>query len=370
ANDARMRVYKDNADIIDGLQWVSTLDLRTTVECFPGETIVTPVGSLQRVYKRRYSGEFIIITTSTGKEIVGTPNHPILTPNGWLALDKVKPNQKVCYTVLDEKGVVLGVQNIGVPTKFSELFDSVYADSISKVFYERASTDQFHGDGMRGDEEVCIVNTSGFLGNDIKLSTNRKEVPKDGLGSGQKRSGFFGLGLLFGLVSAWFPPIPPLKIAFKVLKNSVKPRLSSFPWKLFQNVRRGNPFVKKRYGKSGVCCAQGVSSVSGGVFHNSGIDKKLCSSSGRYSEILGNLVGRLPGSILCDDVISVRSEYRSCHVYNLQSNQGLYIANGFIVKNCAAYDGLVWDLNGNPIGHGMTLDPPPRHWNCRSVLTC
>jgi len=37
---------------------------------------------------------------------------------------------------------------------------------------------------------------------------------------------------------------------------------------------------------------------------------------------------------------------------------------------CAAMDGLVWDLNGNPIGHGMTLDPPPRHWNCRSVLTC
>ena len=32
---------------------------------------------------------------------------------------------------------------------------------------------------------------------------------------------------------------------------------------------------------------------------------------------------------------------------------------------CAAMDGLVWDLNGNPIGHGMTLDPPPCHWNCR-----
>jgi len=35
---------------------------------------------------------------------------------------------------------------------------------------------------------------------------------------------------------------------------------------------------------------------------------------------------------------------------------------------CAALDGLVWDLNGNPIGHDMMLIPPPRHWNCRSVL--
>lgn len=33
ANDARMRVYRDNADIIGGLQWVSTLDMRTTPGC-------------------------------------------------------------------------------------------------------------------------------------------------------------------------------------------------------------------------------------------------------------------------------------------------------------------------------------------------
>lgn len=35
---------------------------------------------------------------------------------------------------------------------------------------------------------------------------------------------------------------------------------------------------------------------------------------------------------------------------------------------CAALDGYVWDIHGNPIGHDMMLIPPPRHWNCRSVL--
>lgn len=33
ANDARMRVYRDNPDVIKGIQWVSTLDLRTTPQC-------------------------------------------------------------------------------------------------------------------------------------------------------------------------------------------------------------------------------------------------------------------------------------------------------------------------------------------------
>lgn len=33
ANDARMRVYKGNSDVVKGIQWVSTLDLRTTTQC-------------------------------------------------------------------------------------------------------------------------------------------------------------------------------------------------------------------------------------------------------------------------------------------------------------------------------------------------
>ncbi|HOL07026.1 MAG TPA: minor capsid protein [Methanomassiliicoccaceae archaeon] len=36
---------------------------------------------------------------------------------------------------------------------------------------------------------------------------------------------------------------------------------------------------------------------------------------------------------------------------------------------CAARDGLMWDLDGNPIGHNMSFISPPAHWNCRSVLT-
>lgn len=36
---------------------------------------------------------------------------------------------------------------------------------------------------------------------------------------------------------------------------------------------------------------------------------------------------------------------------------------------CAALDGLMWDLENNPIGHDMVLEGPPRHWNCRSVLS-
>lgn len=33
---------------------------------------------------------------------------------------------------------------------------------------------------------------------------------------------------------------------------------------------------------------------------------------------------------------------------------------------CASFDGLAWDLDGNPIGHNKIFTPPPLHWGCRS----
>lgn len=34
---------------------------------------------------------------------------------------------------------------------------------------------------------------------------------------------------------------------------------------------------------------------------------------------------------------------------------------------CMSMDGLTWDLDYKPIGHGNEFIPPPAHWNCRST---
>jgi len=367
ANDARTLVYRENANVVKGVMWVATLDQRTTIECFPGETPVIPVGSLQRVYKRFYSGEFVVVTTATGKEITGTPNHPILTPSGWLALDKVKPGQEVCYAVPDEKFSVFGEQNVSVPTSFSELFDSIYAHPFSEVSHERSSAGQFHGDGMGGDEEVCIVNPNRLLGNNVKAPFFGEHGKKGILRRSQEPGSLFGHGLFFKIFLRLFPTVPPLKVAVEFFENRVKPRLASFPGKLFQYLGRRNPFVKKANGKTGICGAQSVSPVSGGVFHDPRPNQEFGSCGGTHPEVFSNFASRFPGTVLRDNVVGVRREHRSCHVYNLQSSLGLYIASGFLVKNCASLDGLTWDLDGNPIGHDTTYSPPPRHWGCRST---
>ena len=48
-----------------------------------------------------------------------------------------------------------------------------------------------------------------------------------------------------------------------------------------------------------------------------------------------------------------------------------FVVHGAVLHNstiCKARSRLMWDLDGNPIGHDMVLIGPPAHYNCRSVL--
>lgn len=53
--------------------------------CFVGETNVATDAGIIRSYKHDYSGELITVKTAGGVQFTCTPNHPILTPSGWVA---------------------------------------------------------------------------------------------------------------------------------------------------------------------------------------------------------------------------------------------------------------------------------------------
>lgn len=99
---ARMETFKENADIVKGVQWLATLDNRT---CFAAGTPVdTPEGpkaieSLRpgdsviggsRVARsvlattRRRSARRVRVTLSNGKTVICTADHQWLTRRGWV----------------------------------------------------------------------------------------------------------------------------------------------------------------------------------------------------------------------------------------------------------------------------------------------
>jgi len=65
------------------------------VYCFVGETKVESPSPIERSYVREYSGLLVTIKTALGNELTGTPNHPILTGKGWVALGLLKEGDQV-----------------------------------------------------------------------------------------------------------------------------------------------------------------------------------------------------------------------------------------------------------------------------------
>lgn len=59
-------------------------DPAETWNCFIGDTRAVPLGGVERSYRRLYDGPAVTVKTASGVEFTCTPNHPILTSEGWV----------------------------------------------------------------------------------------------------------------------------------------------------------------------------------------------------------------------------------------------------------------------------------------------
>lgn len=357
--NAQEAVYTANEGLFKGYKRVETLDNRTCIQCFTGETEVSPVGEVLGVSKRKYTGEIVVITTAAGQKLAGTPNHPILTPEGWLPLDKFKPGQQVINAASFKGGCFAGANYIGVPTSFSKFHDSFCTFTAGKVSLVAPSCYDFHGDGMGGNENINAHGTTLFLRDDVNNTRRFKAVKNNNL-TFVKGSRFFPSKCeLFKLM---FTSLESLgltsKLTSKIFKHGVEPTLGAI--ELLAYFFGADSAIE--HGKCALCrnftVAAPVASLD--VFHDSKRDEELC-HCGRGNTIFdGKSASGSSSPIFVDNVVDVRRETRTCHVYNLQSCLGVYIAGGVIVKNCALADGAVYGLD----------EPRPRlpaHANCRGM---
>lgn len=354
-------VIQANSDIIKGYKRIETLDNKTCMTCFVGETVVQPIGQLRGISKRLYSGETVVITTATGKKLEGTPNHPILTPQGWLPLGEFKPGQQVINTISSEVGGILGIEDVGVPTPLSELYDSIDSLGIAEVYVKSPSPNDFHGDGMRCDEKIDVPNAALLLRDNVCDTCGGKLVEnKSFAGLHDPAVLFTGCKLFKSLLGALEPFDLPSQVSTVVFKNIVKP--ASRPLNGAPDLFKLYPTVKHRQGTLSSNFTVAASIASFNVFHNAEVDKKRRDSGCGDSILSCETASGFPGSVFVDDVVSVRRQARSCHVYNLHCCQGLYTASGMIVKNCALADGATYGLH----------EPRPQlpcHPGCRGIYT-
>ena len=271
------------------------------INCFPADTL-TQAGDVDGAYKRYYSGDLIEIETGKGKKLSGTPNHPVLTTKGWVALGKLnKGDNLISYEakVSDTTGthdVEASIAEIG------EVFNSLAM--TGDVMRERSRTVDFHGDGSDG--YVDIVSADGPLRVSGETSADKfvrefllpSTDPRAGsvVGDGTQSESGFGVN----------PPSGG-------------------------SIGGGHPdFTRRRSGLRSldkICLAAVTSNNS--VLNEKPFDGLAGDSEPGSQSLLG-----LSGEIFIDDVVATRWYSFSGHVYNLSTKTGAYVVGGIIAHNC------------------------------------
>jgi SPP1 gp7 family putative phage head morphogenesis protein len=181
ANSASQQVYESNQDITKKYRYVATLDSRTSAicraldgkefeygkgpeppqhfNCLPGDAQVTTSGRIAAVYRRLYKGQLYVIKTADGHVLRVTPNHPVLTADGWKPANLVHVGDKVfASSVVPSKAITNNQKHHAVAT--AEDVFRAFRESPAVLSVEVPTTaPDFHGDASvaNGAEHVAVV---------------------------------------------------------------------------------------------------------------------------------------------------------------------------------------------------------------------
>lgn len=139
------------------------------INCFPPKSIVSSLTGCKKLWRNWYAGKLTKIITESGKFIEATPNHPILTQRGWVAIKDVNLLDDVIeignHVV---NGFTANVQSNNV--LFSEVFDSI--SNYIRPISASGTGFEFHGDIT--DKKIDTINIDGFLPREINSVTCEK----------------------------------------------------------------------------------------------------------------------------------------------------------------------------------------------------
>jgi hypothetical protein len=101
------------------------------------------------------------VVTKAGRKFSGTPNHPMLTRRGWIALgDLVETDDLICYRSNVQEFGSSGNQHVKAsPSTLRQVYDAL--STVGVLIRKRSAKPDFHGDGM--ESYVDILYPFGVL---------------------------------------------------------------------------------------------------------------------------------------------------------------------------------------------------------------
>lgn len=274
-----------------------------TINCYLPGTLVS--GRFVGGVRSKYVGPAVDIITRSGKRLSVTPNHPVLTSQGMVPARLLAQGD---YLVADPRTVAtLSTRNEqNEPSRIENVFEALRVGRSSRAMHLRG--DDLHGDAGFTVGQVDVVAADVELLDKHESAreqggTNIRFVGEDHALSGEAR--LRSLGHALGGVGR-----SPSRAPGRSELTLDGPAIALEPL----------PFQPLRVGPS------------------SHVDTALVQAAGEHGprEAAGirQALERLPSLVALDEIIEVRNFQFSGHVYDLQSDTGLMVAQGVVCSNC------------------------------------
>lgn len=289
--------------------------------CLPG--FVKVAGTFNGAMRSWYEGAITKIIMSSGRTLTVTPNHPVMTTNGFVPAGMLNPGDEViAYDRQVDCSFFMtpcGNQVQDEPVPICKIFDSfrlwsvVGIDSAFTEFRSAAITD-FHGDGksvkgyieiVRPNWELLLETESMFaekIGNFVFLSESNCSFGSEPCSSSSSFN--------FNRID---------------LPSTCDPRLFQSMFDIFGR------FVITPSGKLAVRVASNF---------DASLYEAASQQRSTMSRFLADALKRFPRLVLSDKVCEIRNDSFSGHVYDLQSPYGWIAASDdnanvqYILSNC------------------------------------
>lgn len=379
---------KANADLVKGWRWSCDLSARTCPACLAMDGQVFPVSEegpighqncvlpgaivsgprAQASTTRWFEGEVIDVETRSGRVLSVTPNHPILTPQGWVRAGELREGLDVIASAFtDGPALQRRPDDHQVPARIEDVAKTLGgALSVRSVRVPTAPED-FHGDGA--GSEVHIVRTHGGLWSNVEPALAEKLRQSKLMFGNVGLSLFAGGGdlgaMLGGLLGATYgvmgrPGIGSILLGRAGLHGEPvglgegAPRhtcgaetgrdhtagdaegFGDSVLRFASEVAFGNlsnrDRARRELSGAHLGSAQGV--LGFGVTPDASLLEDRLQAPLAYPMPSGGELARFAGEVVADRVVHVSRRAWSGHVYNLQTATGWYVANGIVTHNC------------------------------------
>lgn len=275
------------------------------INCFAPDTEIR--GGIVAGTRSYYSGPVVTIITRRDSRLTVTPNHPVLTDRGFVAAGHVNKSQKlVAYSGGVEHNTLGRVGSINYqdgPAEIEKVFQAI--DLVGRRERRVVAQLDFHGDGHFGDGDIDIVHVNRVLAGNAETKS---------------REHFDNLGFISTNLTLTGHGDSPLRLSSHSAASSGLPCSTTLPNNSGSVALHERPFDVLGFGLSPQLNAL-LYEVALNAFAADAVP-------------LRQLVDRRSVDITMDDIVDIqRGNFRG-HVYDLQSNSGVIIANNIIAHNC------------------------------------